>query len=77
MQSKGINSQGGEIFARLAGGFLACLAGGGPDRLSFVGGRAALILASFADRRHAKRGDFCGNICDFGLRAVLVFFQKV
>ena len=45
MRSKGINSQGGETFASLAGGFLALLAGGGPDRLSFVGGRAALILA--------------------------------
>ena len=77
MQSKGINSQGGEIFARLAGGFLACLAGGGPDRLSFVGGRAALILASFADRRHAKRGDFCGDFYDFSLCAALVSVQKV
>ena len=45
MRSKGINSQGDETFARLAGGFLALLAGGRPDRLSFVGGRAALILA--------------------------------
>ena len=39
MQSKGIISQGGEISASLAGGYLACLAGGGPDRFSFVGRR--------------------------------------
>ena len=40
-----------------------------------VGG--GLISAGFADRRHAKCSDFSGNICDFGLRAVLVFVQKV
>ena len=38
---------------------------------------AALILAGFADRRHAKRGDFVGCVCDFSLHAALVFVQKV
>ena len=49
MRSKGINSQGGETFASLAGGFLACLAGGIFDWFGFVGGRR-FDFGGFADR---------------------------